>query len=126
MSAMKEFNDNENDLESLNESVSTLAQQIIGVLFDSENNINLKTIVYHPQKVALLGVFCKVLKYYADESNDFKECAEILEDYLQLIKELMISEEGRGRDDAINIFKGSLENIRTSISAKLTKNLKEL
>ena len=94
-------------------------QQILNNLLNAENNLNLKTQVNKPKQLASLFILSKYL-----EKNNFENSGKLLESFINIFLEYMISYRREGRKEVIRALTNLIETEKHRIS-KLTENLSE-
>jgi len=98
-------------------------QQILNSLLDGSKNLDLKTHIESPQKLAGLNILEKF-------SNELKlnETSRILRKFLRIYLRYMISYKRESRKEIVNAVRSMFESskVSLSLSEKLTKNLNDV
>lgn len=98
-------------------------EDILIYLLDNEKGINLKTIIYQPDVIALYETYAKHLR---DDEKLVKTGKAVL-DIITVYKEIMVSLLGQGREGVLKAISSVMGRERElSLKEKVTKNLKEV
>jgi len=98
--------------------------QILVDLISKSDNINLKTRIYNARDFTMLNVIAKIL-----EKFNLNEAAKTLSLFNDLYKEFMISENGKSRQELVNVLanrKKENDEQELSFAKRLTTNLNEI
>jgi hypothetical protein len=95
-------------------------EEILASLLDGERNLELKTDVKAPQKLAGLSIFGSYLKDIGMELG-----AKLIDRYITILNKLMISYNRESRKEIVEAVRSMFEKKSTSlsISEKLTRNM---
>ena len=107
--------------DDLEEDLELSINEILVKLYKSDEDLPLKTRVMRPEGLTAF----KSLADFLERKRYFGGVAKIMQNHYKTFLELMVSWEGKGREEAVRIIAGILdkETIRMTIGERMTTNL---